>query len=205
MLAALIVVAVWQLIDLHHLRMTWAFDRTDGVAQVVTIVGVLALGIEPGLLLGAGTALALFLYRTSRPHIAVVGRMAGSEHFRNIRRHPVQTFPGVLLLRVDESLYFANAPFVENELQTRILETPNLRAVVLIMSGVNGVDSSGLEVLTGIERVLAETGVALHLAEVKGPVMDRLAKTDLLRKLAPAHIHLSAQDAVNAVVGGPQG
>lgn len=204
-LAALIVVAVWQLIDLHHLRMTWAFDRTDGVAQVVTIVGVLALGIEPGLLLGAGTALALFLYRTSRPHIAVVGRMAGSEHFRNIRRHPVQTFPGVLLLRVDESLYFANAPFVENELQTRILETPNLRAVVLIMSGVNGVDSSGLEVLTGIERVLAETGVALHLAEVKGPVMDRLAKTDLLRKLAPAHIHLSAQDAVNAVVGGPQG
>lgn len=204
-LAALIVVAVWQLIDLHHLRHTWAYDRTDGVAQVVTIVGVLALGIEPGLLLGAGTALALFLYRTSRPHIAVVGRMAGSEHFRNIRRHPVQTFPGVLLLRVDESLYFANAPFVENELQTRILETPNLRAVVLIMSGVNGVDSSGLEVLTGIERVLAETGVALHLAEVKGPVMDRLAKTDLLRKLAPAHIHLSAQDAVNAVVGGPQG
>lgn len=204
-LAALIVVAVWQLVDLRHLRETWRYDRADGLAQGLTLVGVLMLGIEPGLLLGVGTALVLFLYRTSRPHIAVVGRVPGSDHYRNIHRHAVQTFPGVLLLRVDESLYFANAPYVETELQTRVLETPGLRAVVLIMSGVNAVDASGLEVLEALADGLATQQVPLHLAEIKGPVLDQLARSRVYQRIGTAAIHLSTQAAVDHLCGGPQG
>ena len=195
-LSALIVVAVWQLVDVASL---------EGAAQFITGVGVLVLGIEPGLLLGVSVAMLSFLYRTSRPHIAVVGRMADQAHFRNIRRHPVQTFPGLLLMRVDESLYFANAPYLEDALQTHILETPNLRAVLLIMSGVNAVDASGLEVLETLEAALAAQGVNLHLAEVKGPVTDRLAGTHLMQRLGRHRLHLSAQDALNDLIGGPQG
>ena len=204
-LSALIVVAVWQLVDLASLRRNLAYDRMEGAAQFITGVGVLVLGIEPGLLLGVSVAMLSFLYRTSRPHIAVVGRMADQAHFRNIRRHPVQTFPGLLLMRVDESLYFANAPYLEDALQTHILETPNLRAVLLIMSGVNAVDASGLEVLETLEAALAAQGVNLHLAEVKGPVTDRLAGTHLMQRLGRHRLHLSAQDALNDLIGGPQG
>jgi sulfate permease, SulP family len=204
-LSALIVVAVWQLVDVASLKRNLAYDRMEGAAQIITLLGVLVLGIEPGLLLGAGVAILSFLYRTSRPHIAVVGRMADQAHFRNIRRHPVQTFPGLLLMRVDESLYFANAPYLEDALQTHILETPNLRAVLLIMSGVNAVDASGLEVLENLEAALSAQGVALHLAEVKGPVTDRLANTHLMQRLGSDHLHLSAQDALNHLIGGPQG
>lgn len=204
-LSALIVVAVWQLVDFKSLRRNLAYDRMEGSAQIITLGGVLLLGIEPGLLLGAAVAIVSFLYRTSRPHIAVVGRMADQAHFRNIRRHPVQTFPGLLMMRVDESLYFANAPYLEDVLQTHILETPNLRAVLLIMSGVNAVDASGLEVLETLESALAAQGVTLHLAEVKGPVTDRMAGTHLMQRLGRDRLHLSAQDAVNHLIGGPQG
>lgn len=204
-LAALIVVAVWQLVDLRHVVHTWHYDRADGLAQGLTIVGVLSLGIEPGLMLGVLTALALFLYRTSRPHIAVVGRVAGSDHYRNIHRYAVQTFPGVLVLRVDESLYFANAPYVETEIQNHVLESPPLRAVVLIMSGVNAVDRSGLDVLESLAEGLRAQQVALHLAEVKGPVMDRLSGTPFLQDIGLGQVHLSTQDAINQICGGPQG
>jgi sulfate permease, SulP family len=204
-LSALIVVAVWQLVDVDSLKRNLAYDRMEGAAQIITLLGVLALGIEPGLLLGAGVAILSFLYRTSRPHIAVVGRIADQAHFRNIRRHPVQTFPGLLLMRVDESLYFANAPYLEDALQTHILETPNLRAVLLIMSGVNAVDASGLEVLETLETALRAQGIELHLAEVKGPVTDRLMPTALMQRLGGERLHLSAQDALNCLVGGPQG
>jgi SulP family sulfate permease len=202
-LAAIIVVAVWQLVDLKALAHTWGYDKGDGVAQGATIAGVLLFGIEAGLMAGAVLSLLLFLYRSSRPHIAVVGRLGDTEHYRNVRRHPVQTFPGLLLVRVDETLYFANAPRVESELQTLVVESRGLKDMVLIMSGVAYVDTSGLDVLESLEQALARTGVRLHLAEVKGPVMDRLQDTELLRRLGKSRIHLSAQNAVNAIRGEP--
>lgn len=184
-LAAIIVVAVSQLIDFQSLAHTWRYDRGDGVAQALTIAGVLGFGIESGLMAGAGLSLALFLYRSSRPHIAVVGKLGQSEHYRNVLRHPVTTFPGLLLIRVDETLYFANAPRVESELQNLIVGQPQLRAVVLIMSGVAYVDTSGLDVLEGLESALRQKGIELHLAEIKGPVMDRLKGTALIERLPP--------------------
>lgn len=198
-LAAIIVVAVWQLVDFASLRHSWRYDRGDGTAQAATIVGVLALGVEGGLMIGAGLSLLLFLYRTSRPHIAVVGQVGDSEHFRNVLRHEVRTWPDLLLVRIDETLYFANAPRVESELQAHIVEARQPKDVVLVMSGVAYVDTSGLDVLEGLERALRQNGSRLHLAEVKGPVMDRLAGTDLLDALGPQRVHLSAHRAIAAI------
>lgn len=195
-LAAVIVVAVFQLIDLHSLRRTWRYDRWDGLAQGATVVGVLGLGIEGGLLVGVTLGVAAFMIRTSRPHIAVVGRIADTEHFRNVDRHAVQTWPKLLLLRVDENIYFANAPRVENDLMHEVVEREGLQSVVLILSGVGHIDASGLEMLESFERSLGDKGIQLHLAEVKGPVMDRLASTSLMRQLGSGHIHLSTQQAV---------
>lgn len=198
-LAAIIVVAVWQLVDFASLRHSWRYDRGDGTAQAATIVGVLALGVEGGLMIGAGLSLLLFLYRTSRPHIAVVGQVGDSEHFRNVLRHEVRTWPDLLLMRIDETLYFANAPRVESELQAHIVEARQPKDVVLVMSGVAYVDTSGLDVLEGLEQALRQNGSRLHLAEVKGPVMDRLAGTDLLDALGPQRVHLSAHRAIATI------
>tara|TARA_R110000787_G_scaffold114913_3_gene224772 strand:- start:2463 stop:4247 length:1785 start_codon:yes stop_codon:yes gene_type:complete len=198
-LAAIIVVAVWQLIDFKGLRHTWTYDRGDGAAQGVTVVGVLTLGIEQGLMLGVGLAMVLFLYRTSRPHIAVVGRIAGTEHYRNILRHQVETWPHLLLVRVDENIYFANTPRVESMLLDLVVDQAQLTDVVLVFSGVAYVDASALEMLDEFESALANRGVRLHLAEVKGPVMDRLQHTDLLARLNGSRVHLSTELAVAAL------
>lgn len=200
-LAAIIVVAVWQLIDFRGLTRTWRFDRGDGVAQGLTVVGVLALGIEAGLVLGVGYALAVFLYRTSRPHIAVIGRVPGTEHFRNIRRHSVDTWPELLIVRVDESLYFASSPRVYAELQSLVAaHDPGLRDMVLVLSGVNAIDASGLDMLEGLREQLQRLGIRLHLAEVKGPVQDQLERSDLLARLGRERVHLSTHAAVQALV-----
>ena len=200
-LAAIIVVAVWQLVDFKSLAHTWHYDRGDGAAQAVTILGVLGFGIEAGLMAGAGLSLLLFLYRTSRPHIAMVGQLGDSEHYRNVLRHVVKTWPGLLLLRVDETLYFANAPRVETELQNLVVGQKDLSDVVLVMSGVAYIDTSGLDVLEALERGLSQQGIRLHLAEVKGPVMDRLRSTALCERLTADRIHLSAHAAVLALRG----
>ncbi|TAL06554.1 MAG: sulfate permease [Porticoccaceae bacterium] len=198
-LAAIIVVAVWQLVDFKGVRDTWRYDRGDGAAQGATLIGVLAFGIELGLLIGVGLALLLFLYRTSRPHVAVVGRIAGTEHFRNIHRHVVETWPRLLLVRVDENLYFANVPKVESELQNLVVDREGLRDLVLIFSGVAYIDASALEMLENFELGLAAEGIRLHLAEVKGPVLDRLRNSELLTRLGAERLHLSTEQAVAAL------
>jgi len=200
-LAAIIVVAVWQLVDFANLRHTWRYDRGDGAAQAATLAGVLAFGIELGLTIGVALALLLFLYRTSRPHIAVVGRIAGTEHFRNIHRHLVETWPHLLLVRIDENLYFANTPRVESELQSLVVDREQLTDVVLILSGVAYIDASALEMLDNFASGLTAAGVRLHLAEVKGPVLDRLRGSDLIAGLGAERIHISTQQAVNRLVG----
>lgn len=200
-LAAIVVVAVTQLVDLRGILSTWRYDRGDGLAQLATVIGVLVLGIEPGLLLGIALALAVYLRRTSDPHIAVVGRVPGTEHFRNILRHQVITWPGLLLVRVDENLYFANVPQVESRLLGLVADHPDARHLVLVLSGVAAIDASGLELLDSLTHSLDSAGMTLHLAEVKGPVMDKLKGTVFLQALGEGRIHLSTEQAVQALTG----
>ncbi|HCA03928.1 SulP family inorganic anion transporter [Vreelandella alkaliphila] len=182
-LAATITVSILTLVDIPMLRQTWRYSRSDFAAMAVTILVTLVEGIEAGIIGGVSLSIALFLYRTSRPHSALVGRVPDTEHFRNTERHDVETVSNVALLRIDESLYFANARYLEDTVYNLVASYPELEHVVLICSAVNLIDASALESLDAINARLKDSDVKLHLSEVKGPVMDQLKKSDFLEAL----------------------
>ncbi|QJQ96248.1 MULTISPECIES: SulP family inorganic anion transporter [Halomonadaceae] len=193
-LAATITVASLTLVDIAMIRQTWGYSRSDFAAMAVTIVLTLTEGVEAGIIAGMALSIGLFLYRTSRPHSALVGRVPGTEHFRNVERHDVETISHVALLRIDESLYFANARYLEDTVYELVATHPELEHVVLICSAVNLVDASALESLDAINSRLKDSNVVLHLSEVKGPVMDQLNNSDLLDGLS-GRVFLSTYSA----------
>ncbi len=193
-LAATIIVAVLSLVDPAILRRTWAYSRRDFASVVVTVLSTLLFGVEAGVSTGVALSLLLHVLNTARPHVAEVGLVPGSQHFRNVLRHKVETLPGVLMLRVDESLYFANARAIETMVLDRLAADPAIREVVLMCSAVNVIDFSALESLEALATELAAQKVRLHLSEVKGPVMDRLKTTHFLRDLN-GEVFLSQYDA----------
>lgn len=183
-LAATIVVAVLSLIDLDIFKRTWRYSRRDFMAVLTTLLGTLAFGVEAGLVIGVGVSLALYLYGTSRPHIAEVGLVPGTEYFRNVLRHQVKVTPELISLRVDESLYFANSRALEDRINDAVANNPRLKHLVLQCSAINTIDASALESLQAIDKRLEDSGVTFHLSEVKGPVMDRLNKTSFLQEMS---------------------
>lgn len=199
-LAATIIVAVATLIDIPALGRTWRYSRADFGAMLATILLTLVHSVEAGIIAGVALSIGLFLYRTSRPHSAVVGRVPGTEHFRNVLRHDVELCPRVTFLRVDESLYFANARFLEETVMDLAIYETELKDIVLVCPAVNLVDASALESLEAINERLNDAGVRLHLSEVKGPVMDRLASTKLLANLG-GQVFLSTFSAWQALTG----
>jgi SulP family sulfate permease len=201
-LAAVILVAITNLIDWRTLRDAWTYNKADAASLAATFLSVLIAGVEAGIVFGLAVSLALYLWRTSRPHIAVVGRVGDTEHFRNIHRHTVRTTPGVLALRIDESLYFANASYLEDYLLRAIADDKSVDHVVLICSAVNFIDASALETLESVTAQLRDAGVTLHLAEVKGPVADKLHRTALLDHLKPGKMFLSTHDAMQTLAAG---
>ncbi|WP_372964829.1 SulP family inorganic anion transporter [Marinobacter sp.] len=199
-LAATIIVAVVTLIDLPALFRIFRYSRTDFGAMLATIVLTLVHSVEAGIIAGVALSIGLFLYRTSRPHCAVVGRVPGTEHFRNILRHDVELCPKVTFLRVDESLYFANARFLEETVMDLVAQEPKLTDLVLVCTAINLIDASALESLEAMSERLNDAGVRLHLSEVKGPVMDRLKGTELLEHMG-GRVYLSSYDAWKALTG----
>lgn len=197
-LAATIIVAVTSLIDFSILRKTWIYAKADFIAVSATILVTLTIGVEWGVTLGVLSSIVIYLYKTSRPHMAVVGRVPGTEHFRNILRHDVETDETILTLRVDESLYFANARYLEDQLYDMVAKRPELKHVVLMCPAINAIDMSAIESLEAINQRLEALGVALHLSEVKGPVMDRLNRIEFTRHLT-GQVFLSQHQAICAL------
>jgi sulfate permease, SulP family len=197
-LAATIIVAVLSLVDFSILRKTWNYSKADFVAVFATILVTLTAGVELGVSTGVALSILIHLYKSSRPHIAVVGRVPGTEHFRNVNRHDVETDPRILTLRVDESLYFANARFLEDTIYDMIAKRSELRHVILLCSAVNEIDFSALESLEAINERLQSSGVLLHLSEVKGPVLDSLTNDHFLSNLS-GKVFLSQHQAICAL------
>ena len=197
-LAATIIVAVLSLVDFSILRRTWRYSRADFAAVAATMLLTLGAGVELGVVVGVSVSILLFLFKTSRPHIAEIGLVAGTEHFRNIERHIVKVNPHVLSLRIDESLYFANARFLEDWIYARVVGDRPIRHVVLMCSAVNEIDMSALESLEAINQRLHGMDISLHLSEVKGPVMDRLARSEFLHELT-GQVFLSQFGAFQAL------
>lgn len=198
-LAATIIVAVLGLVDAKALVQAWRYDKADAASLLVTAVVVLGFGVEAGIVAGVSVSLAFYIWRTSRPHLAVVGQVPGTEHYRNVLRHAVLTDSRVLALRVDENLYFINARYLEDRIATLVADRPEVQHVVLVCSAINMIDASALDSLETIQRNLADAGVKLHLAEVKGPVMDRLRRTGALGRLS-GQVFLSTHAAMRALL-----
>ena len=197
-LAATIIIAVLSLVDLSILKRSWGYSRLDFAAVATTIAITLGLGVEMGVSAGVILSIGLFLYKTSRPHVAEVGLVPGTQHFRNVLRHKVQTHPHLVTLRIDESLYFANARFLEDYVTDRVTCDEPIRHVVLMCSAVNEIDMSALESLEAINARLRDMGITLHMSEVKGPVMDRLKRSHFLDDLT-GQVFLSQYDAMTAL------
>ncbi len=197
-LAAIIIVAVLSLVDLAAVKHVWNYSRADGAAMIGTIVVTLIAGVEAGLVTGVGLSIFLHLYQTSKPHVAIVGQLPGTMSFRNTLRHTVVTSPQILSLRVDASLYFPNARFVEEYVNAEVAANPDVKHVILECPAVNTIDSSGLESLEAINHRLKDGGIGFHLSEVKGPVMDRLKRSHFLDELTGG-VHLTHFDAVHSI------
>lgn len=197
-LAATIIVAVLSLVDFSILKRAWAYSKADFAAVAATMLLTLLVGVEVGVSTGVALSILLILYKTSRPHVAEVGLVPGTHHFRNIHRYSVLTDPSVVSMRVDESLYFANARYLKDYIDQRIQGDDTVKHIVLMCSAVNEIDMSALEALEAINQSLQERGIALHLSEVKGPVMDRLASTHLLKALSGT-VFLAQFDAVQTL------
>ncbi len=197
-LAAIIIVAVVSLLNLGTLKQTWQYSRTDFAAMAATIILTLAFGVELGIMAGVGVSIFLHLYRTSRPHSAIVGQVPGTEHFRNVNRHEVIVTPEIFMIRIDESLYFPNARFLEDTIYDAVASNNQIEHVVLMCSAVNFIDASALESLEAINERLGHSDVMLHLSEVKGPVMDRLKRSHFLEHLS-GRVYLTQFDAVHTI------
>ncbi len=167
--------------------------------MLVTFGAVLAVGIESGILVGVAVAMVLFIWRTSKPHIAIVGRLGDSEIYRNVLRHPVKTCPHAIVMRVDQSLYFANTKYLEDTVLDQIADHPEVTHFVLVGTAVNFIDASALETLESLSGELRDAGVELHLAAIKGPVMDRLKAIGFVQQLGEGRFHLSTFDAMKAI------
>lgn len=198
-LAAIVLIAVISIMDVRPLLDSWRYNTSDGAATLLTFLAVLLFNVETGVLAGLAFSVALHLWRTLHPHIAVVGRVGDTQHYRNVLRYSVHTCPHVVALRIDESLYFANAHALEETILGIVAERRDVRHVVLVCSAVNFIDYSALEMLTTTIDRLRDAGVTLHLAEIKGPVMDRLQKTDLLHHLGEGRVFLSTHEAMTTL------
>jgi SulP family sulfate permease len=197
-LAATIVVAVLSLVDFGILKSTWRFSKLDFIAVATTLVATLLVGVESGLVMGVIVSLAMFLFRASRPHIATVGLIPGTEHFRNTLRHDVLVSPKLVCLRVDASMFFANARSIEDRINAEVATRPALEHVLLQCSGINDIDASALESLEAIASRLKDSGIALHFSEIKGPVMDKLNTTHFVDHLQ-GQVFLTNYQAIQAL------
>ena len=168
----------------------------DYVQIMVPYPGAGPEEVEEGIVIGATLSIALYLYRSSQPHIAIVGRLPGTEHFRNIDRHEVETHPNILAIRIDENLYFANTNYLEDHITSQVVDNPEVSHVVLICSAVNFIDTSALDSLETLIERLNFSGVTLHFAELKGPVMDKLKQSRFLNQLGRGKVYLSTHEAM---------
>lgn len=197
-LGATILVAVLSMVNFKAVKITYAYSPTDGIAMALTIILTLTLGVIAGLIAGIGISLMMYLYRTSRPHMAIIGQVPGTQHFRNIDRHDVVTTSLIVSARIDESLYFPNARFMESKVSEMVALNPEVKHFILNCSAVNSIDASGLESLKAINIRLKEGDIAFHLSEIKGPIMDGLKKTPFYQELKE-RIHFTHYQAVSSI------
>ena len=201
-LAAIISLSMLQLVSISDLRELWRFSKKEASLLIITFSVVMVEGMETGLIVGVVLSILFFLWHTSHPHIAIVGRLPGTEHYRNVQRFTVETHPTILTVRIDENLFFANARVFEERLQYLVSQNTEIKHLVLMCTAINMIDASALQSLEKIVDRLADSGVKLHLSEVKGPIMDRLKDSTLIERLS-GKIFISQHQAIKELEDKP--
>lgn len=198
-LAAIIMVAIIPLIKLREIIDTFQHDRADASTQLITLIAVLALGIEEGVALGILVTVIIFLRRTSLPHIAVIGQVEGTEQFRNIKRHQVKTWPNLLLIRIDENITFANITYITEFISEQAEKQPQLEHIVINCSSISYIDTTAFEALKNFVMAIENRGLTINLAQVKGPVMDKLSQMKIEDKLSKGKVFFHTVDAIKTL------
>jgi sulfate permease, SulP family len=199
-LAAIVMVAVYGLIDVREAVHLFRLKQVDGWTLVLTFLATLFIGIEQGILLGAAFSLLVFIWRSAYPHVASLGWLARERVFRNVERYPeVEVVPDVAILRVDASLYFANMAFLENWLRGVVFDRPDVHTIILDFSGVNDMDAVAVETLETLISDFSVQGIELHIAAMKGPVRDITARAGWPARFAGQTSHFSVERALHAI------
>jgi sulfate permease, SulP family len=199
-LAAIIMVAVFGLIDVKEAKHLWAHDKKDFLVFMITALITLVLGIEDGILAGVIISLGILIYNVSYPHIAELGRVSGSNEFRNIKRFDkLETFDDMLILRFDAQLFFANAGSLRDYIEKRVFENPKIKHVIIESSSVIQIDSSAIQVLLDLNNDLKNGGIELYMSNVKGPVRDALKRHGLFNEESGKYYFITTDHAVNCI------
>ena len=197
-LAATIFVSIWKLVSFLPFFETWKYSKADGLAMWATFLGVTCIDISTGLVIGIILTFILLLWRISRPHIAVIGLVEGTQHFRNVSRYDVLTTETIASFRIDENLNFLNAHVLKGYIITELSHNPQIQHVVINCSSISNIDLSAVEMLEDLNRELLQLGIQLHLSEVKSPVMDQLNSSRLINMLS-GKIFLSHYQAIQTL------
>lgn len=195
-LSAVIISSVISMVDTDTLKSAIKHDKADAICMAICFIVAIVFGLNVGLIVGLLVSFAFMIYRSHRVNVAIIGQIGDSGHFRDIARHKATTFDNLLMLRIDESLYFGNATSIHDTLRKRYHDHPNAHEVILIMTAVNHIDLTAQEMLIAFNQEISSHGKRLHLAEIKGGTMDILRDSDLLKQLS-GEVFLSTKQAVD--------
>ena len=199
-LAAIIMVAIYSLIDIKEAKHLWVTDKTDFALFITTALTTLFLGIEEGIGTGVFLSLIMVIYRSSHPHVAELGQIPDSTHYRNVKRFDnLIERDDTVILRIDARLYFANLNYIKELIYSKIAEKPGTRYLILDASAISGIDSSALHMLNELQQDLAKSNISIHFVDVKGPIRDILKKNNLLINNGQFHYAMTINDAVQRI------
>ncbi len=201
-LAALIIVACFNLLDFKSLWRTWVYSRADGLTAITAFLSVLFFGVQWGVLVGVVLAMALHIQSTLKPHMALVGRFPGTQHYRDAERFKVETNEQVKTLRIDESLYYANARYLEDKVARIVAKSPKMTDLILMCTAVNRIDASALSSLKEINKRLKSARINLHFSDMQSRVRERLNRSEFSNQLT-GQIFLSQFEAMEMLEPEP--
>lgn len=199
-LAAIIMMAVANLVNFRAIRHAWQAQRHDGAAAIVTFVATLGFAphLDTGILVGAGLAIVLFLYRTMRPRVAVLGRHPDGT-LRDARLHQLATSEHIIVIRFDGSLYFANVPYFEDAVLHETARSPRAKHVLVVGDGINEIDGSGEEALRHTAERLSANGITMMFSGLKMQVLEVMERTGLYARIGPANFFRTEDAALAAI------
>lgn len=198
-LGAVIMVAVFGLVDIKEVRHLWKIKREDLALLVITFMATLTMGVKQGVFAGIALSMVWFVIKTTRPHYAILGRLPGSNDYRNVRRNRTEDTGSTLVIRFDAQFYYGNVSFLKEKLRdAEAGMQASLKSIVIDASSINQLDSSADTALREIARDVTSRGIGLYLAGVKGPVLDVMDRSGLFKQLGEDHFFMNVHSAVLA-------